>query len=462
VRSAPARQWHPIAALAATVCVLAACAGGAGPTTPSAAHRGNVRSLPHPSVPTGTGPLGAESSTLAGQRLFIAWGPISSSVAATWKEEGFTGAFKLIGDFAWDKVEPQPGRFDFGNWDHDEAVLAADHLMALPSLEFLEPPAWFVSQYPGSVVEYGAQGSAPTIDRSSSHCAQCGAGNTPSLSLAWLMDQAQHHTAAWDDFTTYLTASLEAMAGDRSVIGVAFPWLTFKKRQALGSWSAMEHDPGSVLLGDFNPASLASWPGPGTPPTTLAALLQGGAALEQTWERWTQQREGAAFLSIAELLHHMAPQYWISVDKFVWMRMSDQAMHPVLALADGTTGTAFADFLPYLRRFVAETGDNRIVLDDDALMDSSKDANFQLTEQMIQPLGLSFMGESQPGPTGIAGLLASVVATHPDAVVFLPAPGGGGGWVRSSPDAQEILCLVRTGYVDHGCPDGPNAPASAS
>jgi hypothetical protein len=399
--------------------------------------------------------------TLAGQRFFISWGPISLSVAATWKQEGFTGAYKLIGDFAWDKVEPQPGQFDFQNWEHDQAVLRADGLVVFPSLEFLNPPSWFIEQYPDSVVEYGAEGISPSIDHLDTHCEQCGKGNVPSLSLAWLMEQAHDHSAAWEDFESYVTASLRAMASDPSVIGVAFPWLTFKKREALGSWSAMEHDPASVLLGDFNPASLATWPGPGAPPATLSDLLNGGSALEAKWEAWTQQREGAAFLSIAELLHNLAPQYWISIDKFVWMRMSDRSMHPVLALADGTTGTAFLDFLPYLRRFVAQTGDNRLVLDDDALMDASKDTNFELTEHLIEPLGLSFMGESQPGPAGIAGLLRSVVATHPGAIVFLPAPGGGGGWVSAIPDAQTVLCMVGSRYEDAACLAGSSQPAGS-
>jgi hypothetical protein len=273
----------------------------------------------------------------------------------------------------------------------------------------------------------------------------------PSLSLAWLSEQAQLHTEAWGEFKSYLTASLRTMASDSSVIGVAFPWLAFKKREALGSWTAMERDPSSVLLGDFNPASLATWPGPGSPPRTLAALLAGGSALEHKWEAWTERREGAAFLKIAELFHKAAPRLWIAVDKFIWIRMSDRDMHPVLALADGTTATSFLYFLAYLRRFVAETRDSRVILDDDALMDASKDANFELTQGLIRPLRLSFMGESQPGPADIAGLLHSVVATHPDAIVFLPAPGGGGGWVRSTADARVVLCLVRSRYKGKGC-----------
>jgi hypothetical protein len=399
-----------------------------------------------------TGPPGPVASSLAGQRFFITWGPIRPSAAATWKAEGFTSAFKLVGDFAWAKVEPGPGHFDFSTWHHDEALLGSDGLLAFPSLEFLNPPAWFVSEHPDSVVEYGARGAAPSIDHLAVHCVQCGQGNVPSLSLAWLMEQAQEHTAAWGQFEGYVTASLRAMTSDPSVIGVAFPWLAFKKREALGSWTTMEHDPSRVLLGDFNPAGLATWPGTGAPPATLAALLAGGTPLEKTWEAWTQRREGGAFLTIAKSIHKLAPRLWISVDKFVWMRTNNNhTMHPVLALADGTTGTAFADFLTYIQRFVRQTGDHRVVLDDDALMDASKVANYELTLRKIRPLGLSFMGESQPGPADIAGLLRSVTMIHPEAIVFLPAPGRGGGWVTSTPDAQTVLCLVRSHYQSDRC-----------
>jgi hypothetical protein len=442
--------------MTALCCLLAGCLGAHGPTASATRHGGTSSARQSSALPARS-PLDSTPSTLAGERFFIAWGPIRPSAAATWKKEGFTGAYKLIGDFSWDKVEPEPGRFDFQNWDHDQEVLHSYGLSAFPSLEFLNPPAWFVSQYPDSVVEYGTQETAPSIDHLPTHCVQCSKGNVPSLSLAWLMDQARRRTPAWDEFTSYLMASLRAMAIDPSVVGVAFPWLTFKGREALGSWRTMEHDPSSVLLGDFNPASLATWPSPGAPPATLAALLDGGNALEQKWEAWTQRREGAAFLTIAALIHHAASRYWIGVDKFIWIRMSDQSMYPVLALAQGTTGTAFSDFLPYVRRFVTETHDDRVVIDDDALMDASKDTNFKLTQQLIKPIGLSFMGESQPGPAGIAGLLRSTIATHPQAIVFLPAPGGGGRWVASTPDARAVLCLVGNRYQDQGCLNALNA-----
>jgi hypothetical protein len=456
------QRWRQVLALATIALLLPGCTATARSSATSAANRGGPGSGTSTSVPGTSRPEVQTASAMAGQRFFIAWGPIRPEAAATWKAEGFASAYKLIGDFAWAKVEPRPGHFDFSTWRHDEAVLRANGLLAFPSLEFLKPPAWFVAEHPDSVVEYGSRGTPPAIDHLSVHCVECSRQNVPSLSLAWLDEQAEAHTAAWTEFTGYLTASVRAMASDPSVIGVAFPWLAFKKREALGSWSAMERDPSSVLLGDFNPASLATWRGPGEPPSTLAELLAGGRTLEQQWQAWTERREGAAFLRIAELLHSSAPRLWISLDKFVWIRRSDHQMHPVLALTDGTTASAFSDFMTYVRRFVQATGDDRLILDDDALMDSSKDANFELTVRLIRPLGLSFMGESQPGPAGIAGLLRSVVAIHPDAIVFLPAPGRGGGWVRSSPDAQAILCLVRSRYQDRSCLAGSGGSSGST
>ena len=393
----------------------------------------------------------SKPSGLAGQRLFVSWGPLRPSAVAQWRNEGFTTAYKLIGDFAWDKVEPSPGHFDFQTWDHDEAILSANHLSAFPSLEFLNPPGWFIAAHPDSVVEYGATAPAQSADHLDVHCVQCTRGDVPSISLAWLDEQAKQDTTAWKQFEGYVTASLQAMTSDRSVSGVAFPWLSFRSRDALGTWAAMETSPSEVPLGDFNPASVASWPGTKPPPATLGALEVGGPGLEQEWEAWTQRREGSAFVTIASLLHTLAPHLWISVDKFVWMRTADAGMHPELALAAGNTGSAFSDFLAYLQRFVDQTHDHMIVLDDDALMDSSKIANYALTQRLIAPLGLSFMGESQPGPAGIAGLLKSIEALRPNAIVFLPAPGGGGGWITSTPDAVKGLCLVASRYRSETC-----------
>jgi len=151
--------------MAAVALLLAGCLTGSGSTFSSATSSSKARSNSSATSSSkarsnrssfmlgSTRSPESKISTLAGQRFFIAWGAIRPSVAAIWKAEGFTSAYKLIGDFAWAKVESQPGRFNFHTWHHDQAVLRSVGLDAFPSLEFLNPPAWFVSQNPDSVVE---------------------------------------------------------------------------------------------------------------------------------------------------------------------------------------------------------------------------------------------------------------------------------------------------------------------
>ncbi len=388
--------------------------------------------------------------SLSGERFFVAFGPMKASIMSGWKVEGFTAAYKLIGDFDWSKVEPSPGQFDFSAWKNDAALLQSEGIAAFPSLEFLYPPAWFIAAYPDALQQFPAAAypSGVVGPELNAHCEGC-RKDQPSISLAWLEEQAANHTAAWTQFTAYVTACLNAMASDPSVIGVSIPWMAFHGSEILGGWVAEQTTPSSVYLGTFNPAALATWPGPGSPPATLTALEAGGTSLENEWQSWTQQIEGKAFLQIADMIQQADPSYWIAVDKFVWIRQGQT--DSVFALTEGLTETAFNDFYVYVQKFVSQTGDHRIVLDDDGLMDPSKIPNYALTMSLIRPLGLQFMGESQPGPSGITGLLQSVQTLHPNAVVFLPAPGGGGKWVLSAPAATKILCLVKTTYRSETC-----------
>lgn len=390
--------------------------------------------------------------SLSGQTFFIGWGPLRSSVVTTWKSEGFTAAYKLIGDFDWRRVEPAPGKFDFRQWRSDAALLRSRGLSAFPSLEFLHPPAWFIAQHPHALEEFPPQAypSGVAGDRLTQHCAGC-ADEQPSVSLGWLARQASENTDAWAQFRAYVTASVHAMAADPSVIGVSFPWMAFHGTEILGGWTQQRRRPASVLLGTFNPADLATWHGPGRPPANLADLEAGGTRLEDAWQAWTQQRAGSAFTDIASLLHKAAPSYWIAVDKFVWIRQRQTGANPEFALTAGLTETAFNDFFASVKKFVSQSRDHRIVFDDDGLTDSSKIPNYELTMHIIERLGLAFMGESQPGPSGINGLLRSVRTLKPTAVVFLPAPGGGGGWVSPTPDAVKTLCLVKTAYTSESC-----------
>jgi len=366
--------------------------------------------------------------SMRGQALFIAWGPLNVNEVSLWKRNGFTCVYKLIGDFDWSKVEPAPGVFDFSNWNHDRQILESNGLYAFPSLEFLTPPHWFLKEHPNALMRYGGSSEEKIGD---------------TLSLAWLGDQAKRRTPAWSEFRGYTLACLKAMRSDPSVIGVEFPWTAFNGRLYQGSWDMITNAPSQALLGDFNPAALRYWRASPTPPGNVAELEALPMALQRKWEEWIQSRLGVAFVAVSRLIHLKSPSYWIAVDKHIWVRDTQTAMKPILATTAGCTANAFNTFLKYVDSFSKETGDRNIIFDDDALFDTSKIENFQLTRDILRKHGFLFMGESENGPEGVDNLLKSVEATHPDAIIFLPAPGGYGKWVTTSVSASKIISLVK-------------------
>ena len=374
--------------------------------------------------------------------MIIAWHPITSTKVESWHAAGITTIFNLYGDFNWQKVEPKPGVFDFSNWQADRPALDASGLNALPVLQFLEPPAWFVAEHPDALEAFGKVGA--TAWPFKNQVAHPGLYRT--ISLAWLAAQKRGDTKAWREFSAYLDASLAQLRRSQRVIGVALPYQTFNGRICpIGKCLdvlAKGGDASEVPLGDFNAASLAAWPGPGTPPADLAQLKAGGPALRSTWERWIQDGLGGAFDAIAREVHAQAPDYWLVIDKHIWVREDETRAKPDRALVSGLTDTAFEDFLPWVVRFADATNDHKIVFDDDALMDTSRVQNFVRTQNEVHAHGFLFMGESNGGPAQAADLLKDVRAVHPDAVAFLPEPGGYGKWVNESGDAASIVCEV--------------------
>lgn len=378
---------------------------------------------------------------LRGQVMVIAWHPLHRTTLATWRRAGVTAVFKLIGDFSWAAMEPEPGVFTFANWHHDLRRLRDANLWIMPSLEFLHPPLWFVQEHPHCLVVYGH----PSVHRL--HLWELPASPLPTMSLAWLAHQAARHTPAWAQFVAYIQAALHALRSYPRVLGVAFPWTAFNGRLYTGSWRTLTRTPDRALLADFNQAALASWPGPGAPPHTFAQLLASGTALERRWQQWTQARQGRAFLAIAQLIHRAAPAYWIDVDKHIWihLRGNQQWMNPPLALGAGLTGYAFRVFLGYVQQYARLSGSHAVLFDDDALADASKIVNFLETARLVHRAGFAFGGESGGQGTG-QGLLQSVRAVHPAVVMFLPSPGGQALRLATSPVDQEIICLLRSEY----------------
>ncbi len=366
--------------------------------------------------------------SMRGQALFIAWGPLNDKEVHLWKRNGFTCVYKLIGDFDWSKAEPTPGVFDFSNWDHDRQILEANGLYAFPSLEFLTPPNWFLKEHPDALMRYGGSSEE-------------NAGDT--LSLAWLGEQAKRRTRAWTEFQGFVRACLKAMRSDPSVAGVEFPWTAFNGRLCKGSWDIITNTPSQALLGDFCPAALRYWHASPTPPGNVAEFEALPMALQRKWEDWIQSRLGVAFVAVSRLIHQESPSYWIAVDKHIWIRNTQTYMKPILATTVGCTAYAFNTLLKYVDGFSKETGDRNIIFDDDALFDTSKIENFLLTRDTLHKHGFLFMGESENGPESVGNLLKSVEATHPEAIIFLPAPGGYGKWVTASASASKIISLVK-------------------
>ena len=396
--------------------------------------------------------LANDDVTPAHKAMIIAWHPLTQQKIDAWHDAGITTVFNLYGDFNWQKVEPKPGVFTFPNWDADRPVLDASSLTALPVLQFLEPPAWFVAEHPDALESFGKAGATdwPTQDP-----------NVPkrtwnTISLAWLAAQKRNDTPAWHEFRAYLDASIGQMKRSSHVIGAALPYQTFNGRICpIGHCLKELANGGSasdVPLGDLNPVSVAAWPGPGSPPANLAQLQAGGPALRTTWERWLQDGLGGAFDAIAREVHAQAPSYWFVIDKHIWVSETETSAKPDRAIVTGLSDAAFEDFLPWVVRFADATGDHRIVFDDDALMDTSRIPDFQRTQREVHAHGFLFMGESN-GPESAKGLLRVVETVHPDGVAFLPDPGGYGAWVGENAAAQAIICAV-TG-ASQRCGDPP-------
>jgi hypothetical protein len=406
------------------LCVIAAFAAGSSPT------------------------LAHDDAAPARSAMIIAWHPLTQQKLAAWNDAGIGTVFNLYGDFNWQKVEPERGVFTFADWKADRPLLDGSRLTALPVLQFLEPPAWFLAEHPDALESFGKTGATDWPTRSAPN------PTWRTISLAWLAAQKRGDTPAWREFSAYVDASISQMKQSSRVVGLSLPYQTFNGRicpighclkELAGGGSASD-----VPLGDFNPVSLAAWPGPGAPPADLEQLHAGGAAVRSTWERWLQDGLGAGFDAIAREVHAKAPSYWLVIDKHIWVRESETAANPDRAIVSGLSDVAFEDFLPWVVRFADSTGDHRIVFDDDGLMDTSRIPNFQRTQSEVHAHGFLFMGESN-GPESAKGLLKVVNAVHPDAVAFLPDPGGYGSWVGDNADAQAIVCVV-TGERCGGAP----------
>ncbi len=75
--------------------------------------------------------------------------------AARMKEAGLT--WVRIGEFAWSRIEPEPGRFDWGWLDRAMEVLGAAGLRVVLGTPTATPPRWMLTRHP-DMLAWDAQG----------------------------------------------------------------------------------------------------------------------------------------------------------------------------------------------------------------------------------------------------------------------------------------------------------------
>jgi len=56
-----------------------------------------------------------------------------------------------IGEFAWSRMEPREGVYDFGWLDHAIAAAARHHIVVVLGTPTAAPPAWLTEKYPDSL-----------------------------------------------------------------------------------------------------------------------------------------------------------------------------------------------------------------------------------------------------------------------------------------------------------------------
>jgi len=133
--------------LAVLYCALI-CSGAQAPS-PSAARKLPVRSQPLATAPS-PGP------TLPGLILGAAWYP------EHWPESRWEDDLTLmqaagihmvrVGEFAWSRMEPEEGKFDFA-WLERAVALAAQHdILVVLGTPSAAPPAWLTQKYPDTLV----------------------------------------------------------------------------------------------------------------------------------------------------------------------------------------------------------------------------------------------------------------------------------------------------------------------
>lgn len=182
---------------------------------------------------------------------------------------GFT--FTHFAEFAWDRLEPSEGQYNFG-WLDTAIALAAKHklkvILCTPSAT---PPAWMTHKYPdilmakqdGQSIEHGArQHSSWASERYRSYCAKLVEamarryGKNKTI-WGWQLDNEPSHYNRYDysetnqqGFRKWLQTRYKSLGGLNSAWGTAFWSVTYS------DWSQVRIPNPSVLVQQANPHAM--------------------------------------------------------------------------------------------------------------------------------------------------------------------------------------------------------------
>jgi beta-galactosidase len=174
--------------------ILARGPGGAGPTAPAAATQQNA--------------------LLLGASWYPEQWPESRMDEDLKLMEAAHITFSRVGEFAWSRMEPSEGKFDFDWLDHAIAKAAQHHVAIVLGTPTPAPPAWMTQKYP-DVLRVGMDGRRAvhgnrqhfsfTSERYREFCRQIAGemakryGHNPNV-IGWQIDN-EYAEPSYDDFT---------------------------------------------------------------------------------------------------------------------------------------------------------------------------------------------------------------------------------------------------------------------
>ncbi|MBX9882385.1 MAG: beta-galactosidase [Sphingomonas sp.] len=178
-----------------------------------------------------------------------------------------------IGEFAWSRIEPEPGRFDWGWLDRAIATLAAEGLGIILGTPTATPPKWLVDQMP-DMIALDAQGRPRRFGSRRHYCFSHPGyraeaeritralaeryGDHPAI-VAWQTDNEygchdtaiSHSPAAAEGFRAWLGARYGDVAALNAAWGTVFWSMEYR--------DFAEIDPPNLTVTEPHPAHVMDW-----------------------------------------------------------------------------------------------------------------------------------------------------------------------------------------------------------